>query len=482
MKRLNRSLYQTKERPVRILQFGEGNFLRAFIDNFIQILNNKELINSNVAVVQPMPFGRIEAMREQDGLYTLFLEGISKGKVVKEHQIIDVISQLVDPFKSLDVYLDLAKSKDLEVIISNTTEAGIAYVAEKLDASVTPQSFPGKLLLFLKTRYDAFDDKKEAVLDIVPCELIDYNGDTLKTILEKLARFNAFSDEFISWLIEGNRYYNTLVDRIVPGYPKNDAQEIETSLGYLDHSIVKGEIFHLWVIDGPTQYLKKVLPFDKSGLNVHFVESIVPYKQRKVKILNGSHTALVPVAYLNGERAVRESVENKLLNQYLNHFIFEEVVPTIDLPKDEMDAFAKSVLERYRNPFIHHLLISIALNSMTKYKTRVLPTVLDFDKQGKIAYHALFAFAAWIVFYRGKDLSGDIIALNDDQVFIDMFNNLWKNDSVTTIIAKVTQLEHWETNYLAKKDIQALLVKYVNWILNDGIEKALISLMEGSES
>ena len=479
MKRLNRTLHQTKDRPIRIVQFGEGNFLRAFIDNFIQILNDKELINSNIAVVQPMPFGRIDAMKEQDGLYTLFLDGISKGEVVKQHQIIDVISQLIDPFKSLNVYLDLAKSKDLEVVISNTTEAGIAYVSEKLDANTTPQSFPGKLLLFLKTRFDAFDNKKEASLDIVPCELIDYNGDTLKAILEKLAIFNDYSKDFIDWLLNENRYYNTLVDRIVPGYPRDNAKEIEASLGYLDHSIVKGEIFHLWVIDGPTEHLKKVLPFDQSGLSVHFVESIVPYKQRKVKILNGSHTALVPVAYLAGKRAVRESVEDQLLNQYLNQFIFNEVVPTIDLPKKEMDAFAKSVLERYKNPFIHHLLISISLNSMTKYKTRVLPTVLDFDKQGKIANHGLFAFAAWLVFYRGQDLDGQEIALKDDQIFIDLFKKLWETQDVKSIVSHVTKLAHWETDYLSKPEIQDMIVNYVNDILDNGMEKALVALMEG---
>ena len=446
MNRLNRELHQCEVRPVRILQFGEGNFLRAFVDNFIQILNDKNLINSNVAVVQPMPFGRIEAMKEQDGLYTLFLEGISNGEIVKKHQIIDVVSDLIDPFKSLEQYLSYATSKDLQVIVSNTTEAGIAYDAEKLSNDATPSSFPGKLLLLLKNRYDAFEDKKAAALDIVPCELINHNGDTLKAVLEKLAKFNEFDETFITWLVEENRYYNTLVDRIVPGYPRDNAEALETELGYLDHSMVKGEIFHLWVIDGPTDHLKKVLPFDKSDLNVFFVDSIVPYKQRKVKILNGSHTALVPVAYLYGQTVVRESVETDILGKFLNKFIFNEVVPTIDLPKADMEKFANSVLERYRNPFIHHLLMSISLNSMTKFKTRVLPTILDNAEKGIMSKYALFSFAAWLVFYRGKDLKGDVIALKDDQAFIDLFQDLWATNDVNKVVETITALTHWKQN------------------------------------
>jgi tagaturonate reductase len=479
MKRISRKTHQAEVRPVRILQFGEGNFLRAFVDNFIQILNDQELINSNIAIVQPMPFGRIEAMREQDGLYTLFLEGISHGKIIKQHRIIDVVSDLIDPFQSLDTYLTYAKSTDLKVVISNTTEAGIAYVEEILSTSITPTSFPGKLLLLLKQRYDFFENKKNAVLDIVPCELIEQNGDTLKAILKQLAEFNDYDANFIHWLVNENRYYNTLVDRIVPGYPKEDASDLEVSLGYLDHSMVKGEIFHLWVIDGPTDYLKQVLPFDQSGLHVNFVNSIKPYKQRKVKILNGSHTTLVPVAYLLGERAVRESVENPILKQYLNTFIFDEVVPTIDLPKDDMEAFAQSVLERYRNPFIHHLLMSISLNSMTKYKTRVLPTVLDNAKKGKLANCALFSFASWLVFYRGVDLNGDVISLNDDQEFIDLFKTLWDKNNVSYLVDTITALDHWETDYLQQEEIKNLIKLYVNSILNDGMENALLKLMEG---
>jgi tagaturonate reductase len=478
MKRINRIIHQAEERPVRILQFGEGNFLRAFIDNFIQILNDKKLINSNIAVVQPMPFGRIADLKEQDGLYTLFLEGIQDNEIVKKHSVIDVISELIDPFKSLDKYLGYASSEELEVIISNTTEAGIAYDAETLTDHVTPKSFPGKLLMFLKKRYDSFDNKQDAILDIVPCELIENNGDTLKKVLKQLAEFNHFDEDFIDWLINGNRYYNTLVDRIVPGYPRDNAEALETMLGYKDHSMVKGEIFHLWVIDGPTEHLKKILPFDKSGLHVYFVDSIKPYKQRKVKILNGSHTALVPVAYLLGERSVRESVENPLLQQFLKTFIFDEVVPTIDLPHEDMVQFANSVLERFKNPFIHHLLMSISLNSMTKYKTRVLPTVLDNQKQNKIAKHALFSFASWLIFYRGIDLEQHEIKLNDDQKFISLFKSLWEKQDVDQLVDTITNLDHWETEYLKQENIKKQIKVYVRSILENGMEKALLELME----
>jgi len=266
MQQLSRKNYNAVKRPIRIVQFGEGNFLRAFVDNFIQILNDRELINMNVAVVQPLPLGRIDAMTDQDGLYTLFLEGIQNGQVIKQHRVIDVISQLVDPHKDLVSFLSLARSAELQIVFSNTTEAGISFEAEPITFDVLPQSFPGKLLQFLYARYVAFLGDPAVGLEIIPCELIDYNGDTLRSVLLELAAYNQMDQAFIDWVKNANHYYNTLVDRIVPGYPKDNASELEAMLGYHDHSMVKGEIFHLWVIDGEhTDKLSAMLPFEKAG-------------------------------------------------------------------------------------------------------------------------------------------------------------------------------------------------------------------------
>ena len=477
MKKLSKEIHVKNKRPISIMQFGEGNFLRAFVDDFIQKLNDQKLINKDVVVVQPMPFGRIEELKQQDGLYTLLLQGIQNEEIVKQHQIIDVLADFVNPYEELDKYLDYARSEDLEIIISNTTEAGIVYEAETLNKNQTPNSFPGKLLLLLKERYDHFNGDHNKGLEIVPCELIDYNGDTLKSILIKLAQFNQFDASFIHWLENDNNYYNTLVDRIVPGYPKDEIKTLEEELGYSDNSIVKGEIFHLFVLQGPNS-LKEKLPFEKSGLNVQFVESIVPYKEQKVKILNGSHTALVPVSYLLGIEAVKESMEDSRVSKFVRGFIYDEVVPTIALPQADTHAFAYSVIERYSNPFVHHLLLSIALNSISKYKSRILPTVLDLNKQGKFATHSLFSLAANIVFYRGIDLKGNKIPLNDDPKFIELFEKLWATNDVSHVVKEVLSLPFWETEYLSTKPVVDFVTQSVESILKDGMEKALENMIK----
>lgn len=478
MEKLSRKNHPIAERPIKILQFGEGNFLRAFVDNFIQELNDQKLIEANVAVVQPVPMGRVKELSEQDGLYTLFLEGLQKGEIVKKHQIIDVISDFVNPYDDFNKYLAYAKSKELQIIISNTTEAGIVYEAEQVLLDAVPNSYPGKLLRLLYERFLFFKGDTNYGLEIVPCELIDYNGDTLKSVLEKLAKFNKLSSNFILWLTKANRYYNTLVDRIVPGYPKAEAQKLESELGYTDHSMVKGEVFHLWVIQGPKE-LQKKLPFEKSGLDVYFVDSIVPYKQRKVKILNGSHTALVPVAYLLGIEAVRESVEDPRISRFLKGFIYDEVVPTIDLPIADMHAFAYSVIERYSNPFIHHLLMSIALNSMSKYKSRILPTVLDLKAKDQFANHALFSLAALIVFYRGVDEKGNVIALNDDQKFLDLYKELWAGGDLSKVVKSILELPFWESDYLKSVEVVDYVTKVAKQMVDGGMDSALEILFEG---
>ena len=478
MKTLSRQTYQTTDRPIEILQFGEGNFLRTFVDNFIQILNDQGKINMNIAVVQPVPYGRIEQMKEQDGLYTMFLEGLHQGEIVKKHDVIDVISDFINPYQELSKYLAYAKDEHIKIIFSNTTEAGIVYEAEYITMDHTPHSFPGKLLQFLKMRYNHFHGDPAYGLEIVPCELIDDNGDTLRKVILELAHYNGCDDAFIAWIETHNRFYNTLVDRIVPGYPKDTALLLEQELGYKDHSMVKGEVFHLWVIDGPKN-LSHILPFEGSGLDVFYVDSIKPYKQRKVKILNGSHTALVPVAYLAGFRAVRESMSDSLISQFIKGFIFDEVVPTIDLPKADMEKFANSVLERYANPFVHHLLSSIALNSMAKFKSRVLPTIHDLNEEGIFAHHALFSLAAWITYYRGLDHKGEMIELQDEEKFLSLFQQLWQTHDIPYVVRTIMTHAHFDSHVLRKDESIGFVTKWVDVMVNQGMQHALKAFIQG---
>ncbi len=479
MENLSSKLYKRQERPVKVLQFGEGNFLRAFVDWIIDTMNRKGVFNGNVAVVQPMPFGRVQDMKDQDGLYTLYLQGKMDGNVVKTHQIIDCISDLINPFTEYDHYLEYAKSEDLEFIISNTTEAGIAYDENDTDFTTCPKSFPGKLLSFLHKRYEAFNGDMTKGLYIIPCELIDHNGDTLKEVLVKLANTCKMSADFINWLTSANKYYNTLVDRIVPGYPKTNEKECQEELGYIDNSMVVGEIFHLWCIDGEDiKSLEERFPAPKAGLNVLYVDSIVPYKQRKVKILNGSHTCLVPVSYLAGIDTVRETIEDTQIGNFVKKYIFDEVIPTIDIPHDQMVAYSNSVLERYENPFVRHELMSIALNSVTKFKTRNLPALLQNIEAGRFPKYALFSLASLIAFYRGKRGNEDI-ALKDDEWALDFFKNAWSNydgtkESCTKIVKSFLGLEnHWEVNLNNIEGVTSFVTDCLYEIMTKPMREAL---------
>lgn len=424
MEQLNKKIHSKPERKIKIMQFGEGNFLRAFVEWILQDLNDKGAISADVVVVQPMPLGRVKDIAAQDGLYTLRLEGIDKGERVKKSEIIDVIGDCVNPFTDYEKFLRYGGSEDLQIIISNTTEAGIALDTTDTDFTVCPKSFPGKLLALLKRRYDKFGGAADKGLAIVPCELIDNNGDELYRVLTELAKVNNMDEKFIEWMQTANHFTSTLVDRIVPGYPKAEIPAIREETGYIDNNVVKGEIFHLWVLK-KEPFVQKVLPADSTGLNVIFADDIKPYKQRKVKILNGSHTALVPVAYLCGIDTVGESMADPTIGKYVRDFIFDEVNPTIDLPQDQMTAFANSVIERYQNPFIRHELMSIALNSTTKFKTRLLPTLLDYVRIfGKLPEHLIFSFAAIIEFHKGKRGDQDI-ALKDDPSYLAFWHRLW---------------------------------------------------------
>lgn len=473
MKDLNRTNFKTGERPIKIMQFGEGNFLRAFVDWIIQNLNDSGVINSDVAVVQPMPMGRVKDLENQDGLYTVCLEGIDKGEKVQSKRVIDVLRDFINPFEQYDKYLSYAKSEDLEIIVSNTTEAGIALDPSDTDLTVCPKSFPGKLLALLKARYDHFKGDTSKGLAIVPCELIDHNGDELKRVLKELAEINKMDVDFINWLTTANHYTSTLVDRIVPGYPKDNAKEICEETGFNDNNIVKGEIFHLWVLQ-KEPFVQEKLPADKAGLNVIFADDITPYKQRKVKILNGSHTSMVPVAYLCGIDTVREAVTDEDAGKFVQGLVNDEIKPTINLPKDEMDAFASSVIERFMNPFIRHELMSIALNSTTKFKTRLLPTYNDYrEKFGKSPKHILFSLASLIVFYRGKRGNEDI-ALNDSKEYLDFWKETWTLSDSREIAKKVlSRSDIWEQDLAVDDDNVEVVAKYIDEIVADGERSAL---------
>lgn len=480
--RLNKESYKHNKYPERILQFGEGNFLRAFADWMIDKMNKETDFKGSIVVVQPIENGLVNKLNEQDGLYTLYSTGIKDEKALREHSVIEAISRGVNPYSEYDKYLEVAKNPDLRFVISNTTEAGIAFDENDKLYDRPQNSFPGKLTAFLYERYKAFKDDKTKGLRIIPCELIEKNGDKLKEIIFKYSMLWNLEEGFITWLNEANTFYNSLVDRIVPGYPKDKINDIMEELGYEDQLVVEGEQFHLWVIEGPKD-IKEEFPTEKCGLNVIYTDDLAPYRTRKVRILNGAHTSMVPVSLLYGLETVRETVEDEVMGKFIKDAIFEEIVPTLNLDKEELDSFAYAVLDRFKNPFIKHYLMSISLNSNSKYETRVLPSVLEFKKRkGSLPKKLVFSLAALIRFFKGE-INGERIQLKDNTEILDMYEQLWNKydgseETLKEIVIKVLEKEKiWKMNLNSIEGLTDQVAQYLIKIEKLGINRALEEVM-----
>jgi len=477
MKPLNRQTAQiTTRRPIKVLQFGEGNFLRGFVDWIIDVLNEKTGFNGYVQVVQPRDRSRsiIEALQQQDGLYHVLLNGIQNGKATQEKRLITCIAGALNPYDNYEAYLKYGENPDLRFIFSNTTEAGIMYDAQDTSIDTIPGSFPGKLTALLYRRFRHFGGAADKGLSIIPTELIENNGDTLRHIVLQYAQTWNLFPEFSGWIKEHTIFCNTLVDRIVPGYPQDTIQEVQQELGYADKLVVTAEPYHLLVIEAPAS-VQQAFPADKAGLQVKFVSDLSPYRTRKVRILNGTHTALVPVAYLEGLRTVQEAVEDEQTGEFIKEVIFNEIIPTLDLPEGELQQFANDVLDRFRNPFIRHELISIALNAVTKYKVRVLPSVLAYkERKGRLPEKLLHALAALILFYKGE-WNGIIIPLNDAPAVLSFFAEAWKKESAAEVVAAVlSNKDLWGTDLTLVEGLPELVTTHLQHLqLTENQEKVV---------
>ena len=471
-----------KQFPERVLQFGEGNFLRCFVDWMFSELNTKTDFNGSVVVVQPIDKGMVNMLNDQDGLYTLYLRGLKNGVAESLHQTINIISRGINPYEDFGAYLATAENPDMRFVISNTTEAGISYDDNDTPGLTPPNSYPAKLAVWLHHRYVHFKGDSSKGMHIIPCELIDKNADHLKEYILKLSNKWGYEAGFITWLNEACTFSNTLVDRIVPGYPRERIPEITAELGYEDRQVVEGEHFHLWVIQA-SEGLEKELPFPSIGLNVLYVKDISPYKTRKVRILNGAHTALVPVAYLYGIDTVREAVEHPVVGKFLTDAIFEEIIPTLDLSKEELEQFANEVINRFKNPFIKHLLMSISLNSWAKFETRVLPSILEYSKRkNAIPQKLSFSLAATIAFYRGKRGAEDI-AINDDAAILALLKDAWSkydgsDASVKNVVTEVLAYDkNWKFDLNTVAGLNDTVTAHLTNILNKGMQQALEALV-----
>lgn len=479
MKALNSKNAPKAIRPERIIQFGEGNFLRAFVDWIISNMNEKTDFNSSVVVVQPIEKGMIDALNAQDGLYHVNLQGLSNGEVINSLRMIDVISRALSPYQDFDAFLSLAEQPEMRFVISNTTEAGINFDPScKLD-DAPASSYPGKLTQLLYHRFKHFAGDPAKGLIIFPCELIFLNGHKLKETIYQYIELWNLGEEFKAWFESACGVYATLVDRIVPGFPRKEIEQIKAKLDYDDNMVVQGEAFHLWVIEAPESVAEE-FPANKAGLNVLFVPSEEPYHERKVTLLNGPHTVLSPVAFLAEVDIVRDACQHEVIGKFIHRVMFDELMETLNLPKAELQKFAEDVLERFNNPFVDHQVTSIMLNSFPKYATRDLPGLKEYLKRkGSLPEGLVLGLAAIMVYYRGgKRADGVEIIPNDAPEIIALLSQLWSEGSVENLVERVLGTTSiWGEDLNSIPLLAERVAYYIDKIQNQGMLQTVKELV-----
>ena len=479
--------YILKDAPEKVMQFGEGNFLRAFVDYFFDMANEKCGFNGKVALVQPIAMGLTEYINKQEGLYTLYLRGSEKGEKIDYKRVISSVSRCINPYGDWDKVLELARSKDLEIIVSNTTEAGIVHDTESQFDQCPPISFPAKLTRVLFERFTA----GMPGIVMLSCELIDNNGKELLKCVNQYIDDWKLSDEFRAWVNNENVFCSTLVDRIVPGRIRDpkEVAALDAANGYEDPLTDVGEVFGVCVIEGPDG-LEDRLPFKAAGVPVHVVPDVTPYKKRKVRILNGAHTGFVLGAYLAGFDIVRDCMHNDNIRGFMNKMLYDEVIPTLPLDKDDLMAFAEAVQDRFNNPFVNHELLTISLNSTSKWKARNMPSFLEYIKaEGKLPACLTMSLAAYIAFYSNdiQELNekglvcrrpkGNEYVISDDRWALEFYYE-HKNDSAEELVrAVLTNERMWDQDLTKIEGLYDAVVAGLKLIRAEGAEAAYASVL-----
>ncbi|MEJ1239383.1 tagaturonate reductase [Chryseolinea sp. T2] len=465
MKELNKKSSPADAYPIKVLQFGDGNFLRGFADWMIDILNEKASFHGSVVTVAPLRRGRPAVTDDQEGRYHVVLRGLSNGKRVDDVRLITCLDQYVDPYSEYEKLISITDVPSLQLIISNTTEAGITFHPGDIDKDSPPDSFPAKVTQLLYRRFNTYKGDVSKGLTFLPCELIENNGDVLRSIVLQYAKHWGLPSGFAEWVNKACTFSNTLVDRIVTGYPGDYAQQIMERTGYKDERIVAAEPYHLWVIQANAS-MNNVFPVDGVGLNVKFVSDLTPYRTSKVRVLNGAHTAMTLVGYLRGLRTVREAVEDRWMSEFLDKLVADEILPTIPLPQSEVKEYATAVFERFHNPEIKHELKSIALNSVSKFRARLLPTLLDrYKVTQQLPKRLVHVFAALIVFYRGQ-WKGESLPVSDSAETLEAFKVCWQDQSRPDVRRLLANEAIWGLDLTTIKGLPEELERCVRDILD----------------
>lgn len=492
LKALNKRTAPKSVMPERIIQFGEGNFLRAFVDWIIYNMDQRTDFNSSVVVVQPIDRGMVDWLNGQDCLYHVNLQGRQNGEAVNELTRIDVISRALNPYSQNAAFMALADQPEIRFVISNTTEAGITFDPACKFTDAPASSYPGKLTQLLYRRFKTFNGAADKGLIIMPCELIFLNGHHLKDCIYKYIElwkddFGADHDAFKAWFTNYCYVCATLVDRIVPGFPRKEIAQIQEKVCYADNLVVQAEIFHLWVIEKPENMsiedLRKEFPAEKAGLHVLIAESEKPYHERKVTLLNGPHTVLSPVAFLSGINIVRDACNHEVIGKYIHKVQFDELMQTLNLPMEELQQFGADVLERFNNPFVDHQVTSIMLNSFPKFQARDLPGVKTYlERKGELPKGLVFGLAAIITYYKGGTRAdGAPIQPNDDQKIMDLLAELWATGDTRKVaegvLGAVDLIWKEQGNINEVAGLTDLVTEYLDLIQEKGMYEAVKTIL-----
>ena len=469
------------EKLLKVLQFGEGNFLRAFADVFIQKANDAGIFNGNVTIIKPRKGGSLDRYLDQGLEWNVVLRGKENGQTVNRIEHVSCVSMMFSAYDDYHYFMLLARSDELRFVISNTTEAGIVYDERDSFDSTPPETFPGKVTKFLYERFVYFGGDRTKGLIFLPVELIDDNGYRLRECVLKHAEKWGLGAEFIDWVKDVCIFCSTLVDRIVSGYPE-DAAEICEKLGYEDKCLVAGEPYASWVIECDRD-IRDELCLQDAGLPVVYTNSLADYKKRKVRILNGAHTSFALASYLKGNAPVGESMNDELIRRFVMRTLETEVMPTVDMPKDELESYAAAVIERFENPYIRHLLLSISLNSLSKWRTRCLPTVLDYEESfGAVPACLSFSMAALLAFYTGKDRSGNVMkgsrdgeeyTISDDLEFLEKIESVCTKGAEEYVHAVLTDERIWGMDLTEIAGFEKTVADGLSDIRENGIENAM---------
>ncbi len=491
MKKINEVHKRTK-RPITVVQFGQGNFLRAFVDYMIDIANEKKLFNGDVAIIKSTNLGSLECFHQQNNLYTVCLRGKLNGKTYVENRIISCIGKVINGYKEYENFMALAHLDSVRFVVSNTTEAGIVYnPSDKLELT-PPNTYPGKLTKFLYERFQAFGGAPDKGLIILPVELIENNGGKLQECVNGFIELWGLGDSFQNWVNESCVFCSTLVDRIVSGYPRDTAAEICKEIGYEDELLDNAEPFALWVIESEKD-ISSLFPMDKAledrvGMDVIFTHNLHPYRERKVRILNGAHTSTVLAGYLAGKNIVRDCMKDPDIRALMEDIIYKEVVPTLKLPVEQAEAFAASVFERFENPFVDHAILSISLNSVSKWKSRILPTFRDsYHATGQCPKLLTFSFAALMAFYSSDEKRKDCLIghrgeetyeIHDDPDVLDFFAANCKKPSLAFVTAFARTASFWGEDLTQYEHFTDMVAEDLDYIRNNGMMTAIRNVLK----